>query len=391
MNGDQTIISTAQILLRVVLLLKHLIHRFFAVFIICLLSVPVSAVDGAPEVSAESSIVIHADTGRVLYEKNADRQMLIASTTKIMTALVALEHCDPAEPVTVKPEWAAVEGSSMYLKTGETYTMEELLYGMMLASGNDAATAVACHVAGDIPSFAALMNEKAQELGMTGSSFENPHGLDGEAHYSTARDMATLAACAMENEAFAKIVGTRSTTIKGLTYVNHNKLLTMCDGTIGIKTGFTKAAGRTLVSCCERDGARLICVTLHAPDDWEDHRALYDWAYRAYTYAPAVGPEDTVELPLVSDAGGTVTVRPLEDVCVLTAPGDRVTVSMCLPRFVFPGVQAGDTAGKLIVFVNDVPQGETDYIYCDDIACPASAKRSFLQWLRGLGVYEWIQ
>lgn len=371
--------------------MKRTINILLAAALLWSLLIPVCAVDGAPAVSAESAIVIHADSGRVLYEKNADQRMLIASTTKIMTALVAVEQCAMDETVTVKPEWAAVEGSSMYLKAGETYTVEELLYGMLLSSGNDAATAIACHVAGDIPSFAVLMNEKAEELGMTGSSFENPHGLDGEAHYSTARDMAVLAARAMENETFAKIVGTRSTTIKGLTYVNHNKLLSMCDGVIGVKTGFTKAAGRTLVSCCERNGARLICVTLHAPDDWDDHAALYNWAYGAYEYAPAAGPEDVVEIPLISESGGTVTVRPREEVRVLTAPGDEITYSVQLPRFVFPGIRAGDTAGKLIVFVNGVPQGDMEYIYCDEIVCPVSAKRSFLQWLRGLGVYELIQ
>lgn len=362
-------------------MLKKPIHILLAAALLWLLAVPAFAVSDAPEVSAEACIVLHADSGRVLYEKNADQRMLLASTTKIMTALVALEHCALDETVTVRPEWAAVEGSSMYLKAGETYTMEELLYGMMLASGNDAATAVACHTAGDIPSFAALMNEKAAELGMTGSSFENPHGLDGETHYSTARDMAVLAARAMENENFVKIVGTHSTTIKGLTYVNHNKLLTMCDGVIGVKTGFTKAAGRTLVSCCERDGLRLICVTLHAPDDWDDHMRLYDWAYGAYTYAPAAGPEDAMRLPLIADGGGTVTVRPREEVRVLTAPGDDVSYTIYLPRFVFPGVKAGETAGRLTVCVNGVPQGETDYLYCDDVALPAAGPAVF-RWLR---------
>lgn len=372
------------------LILKKTIQLLLAAAAVWLLPVPALAAD-PPAVSAEAAIVIHADSGRVLYEKNADTQKLIASTTKIMTALVALEHCDPAEEVTVRPEWAAVEGSSMYLKAGETYTVEELLYGMLLASGNDAATAVACHTAGDIASFAEWMNEKAEELGMSHSHFENPHGLDGESHYSTARDLAVLAARAMEQETFANIVSTRSKTVKGLTYVNHNKLLAMCDGVIGVKTGFTKAAGRTLVSCCERGGARLICVTLHAPDDWDDHMKLYDWAYGAYTYAPAAGPEDSRSLPLMADGGGTVTVRPREEVRVLTAPGDEVSYSVQLPRFVFPGVKDGDTAGKLVVSVNGVPQGETDYIYCEDVACPALAKRSFRQWLRGLGVYEWIQ
>lgn len=371
--------------------MRKSINLFLAIVILWMLSVPAFAIEQAPGVSAQSAIVIHADTGRVLYEKNADARMLIASTTKIMTALVAVEHCEMEEEVTIRPEWAAVEGSSMYLKAGETYTVEELLYGMMLASGNDAATAIACYVAGDIPSFAELMNEKAEELGMTGSSFENPHGLDGETHYSTARDMANLTAYAMKNETFSKIVSTRSTTIKGLTYINHNKLLTLYDGIVGVKTGYTKAAGRTLVSCCERDGARFICVTLSDPDDWDDHQSLYDWAYNTCDYSVVAGVEDTVSLPLVSAGGGSVTVRPREEVRVLTVPGDKVTFSIQLPRFVFPGVEAGETAGKLIVFVNGERQAETDYVYSNEIACPTIAKKNFLQWLRGLGIYELIQ
>ena len=346
----------------------------------CLFDMPAAAVD-APQVSAEAAIVMHADTGTVLWEKNADDQMLIASTTKIMTALIAVENCDLAQEVTIAPEWAAVEGSSMYLKAGKTYTLEELLYGMMLSSGNDAATAVACHVAGDVDAFAALMNEKAEELGLTATSFENPHGLDSPDHHSTARDMAKLAAYAMANEDFARIVGTRNVEIQGLNYVNHNKLLWQCEGVIGVKTGYTMAAGRTLVSCCERDGTRYICVTLNDRDDWDDHKALYEWAFGEYTYALAASPDEGVELPLVSETGETVTVYPKEEVRVLVGPEDVVECAVKLPRFVFPGVEAGDVAGELEVTVNGEVRGGTAYIFENGIALPSSGKLTLPQML----------
>lgn len=352
---------------------------FPALFAICFCCPQSVHATDAPGVSAQSAIVIHADTGTVLWEKNADQQMLIASTTKIMTALIAVERCDLDEKVTILPEWAAVEGSSMYLKSGETYTLRELLYGMMLASGNDAATAVACHVAGDTEQFARMMNEKARELGLTATSFENPHGLDGEQHYSTARDMANLAAYAMKNEDFAAIVGTRNVNIHDLTYVNHNKLLWQCEGTIGIKTGYTKAAGRTLVSCCERDGTRYICVTLNAPDDWDDHKSLYEWAFGEYTYSVAMGAEETLELPVVCDNGGTVSVHPEQDLRVLVRPEDRVQVSVQLPRFVFPGVKAGQEAGNVVVTVNGEVRCGGTLVYARDL--PLSPAQTPLRWL----------
>ena len=239
-------------------------------------------------VSANSAILVHADTGQVLFEKNPDAHMLIASTTKIMTAIVVLEHCELDDVVKVDERSAGVEGSSMYIKAGEEYTVEDLLYGLMLVSGNDAASALALHVADDMEDFAELMNEKAAQLGMTESSFKNAHGLDEEGHYSTARDMAKLAVYCMGNEDFARIAGTVSHTVGEQTLVNHNRLLREYEGCIGLKTGYTMAAGRTLVTCAERDGARYVCVTLNDPDDWDDHRALYDWAFANYSFTEVI-------------------------------------------------------------------------------------------------------
>ena len=231
----------------------------------------------AVDVSATAAILMDAVTGEVLYEKNADRQMRIASTTKIMTALVAIEHGGLQDTVEVGWEHM-VEGSSMYLKPGETVTVEELLYGLLLCSGNDAALVLADHCGG-VEEFVALMNEKAGEIGMTGTSFANPNGLDDEAHYSTARDMARLAAYAVNDPTFVRICSTSVVTIGGRTMSNHNKLLQRIDGCIGMKTGFTKAAGRTLVSCVRRDGRCLVAVTLQDGNDWADHAALYEYGF----------------------------------------------------------------------------------------------------------------
>ena len=245
---------------------------------LCLIFCITPAVAEALEVSATAAVLMDADMGQVLYEKNGDRQMLIASTTKIMTALVVLEHAAPDDVITVTPDHMA-EGSSMYLKAGETVRVEELLYGLLLCSGNDAALALT-ECAGGLTPFVALMNEKASALGMARTSFANPNGLDADGHYSTARDMAVLAAAAMENPTFRRICSSHSVTIGQRTMENHNRLLRQLEGCIGLKTGYTQAAGRTLVSCTEREGCRLVAVTLQDGNDWADHAALYDYGFR---------------------------------------------------------------------------------------------------------------
>ena len=229
-------------------------------------------------VSAHAAGLLDCDSGEVLYEKNADSKMLIASTTKIMTALVALD-CARLDETAEVTDHHMVEGSSMYLKPGETVSVEELLYGLLLCSGNDAALCLAEHCGGSIEEFVALMNEKAAKLGMENTSFENPNGLDGEKHYSTARDMALLAQAAAEDPTFCRLCSTKTVHIGERTMSNHNKLLSQLDGCIGMKTGYTKAAGRTLVSCCERDGRRLVAVKLCDGDDWNDHKRLYEWGF----------------------------------------------------------------------------------------------------------------
>ena len=237
----------------------------------------IPAVAEAVEVSATACVLMDADTGAVLYEKEPHRRMRIASTTKLMTALVALEQGGLEREITVTAAHMA-EGSSMYLRPGERLTTEELLYGLLLCSGNDAALAVTECAGGAVP-FVEKMNEKAAALGMADTHFANPNGLDDEAHYSTAYDMALLGCAAVNEPTLRRIASTRTAVVGGRTLTNHNKLLARLEGCVGLKTGYTKAAGRTLVSCAERDGRRLVAVTLRDGDDWNDHETLYDWGF----------------------------------------------------------------------------------------------------------------
>jgi len=255
--------------------------RFCAFLTALMMVVTLGQSAGAVSTSASSAVLMDADSGRILYSQNADTPRLIASITKIMTAVVALEHGNTDETYSVTREDMA-EGSSMYLQVGEQLTLEELLYGLLLASGNDAALAVAHCVCGSMEEFVSLMNEKAKELGLTNTSFANPNGLDHENHHSTARDMAVLTCHAMRNETFRRLVSTRTATVGERVLTNHNKLLSRYDGCIGVKTGYTKAAGRTLVSAAEREGQLLIAVTLNDGNDWQDHSNLLDFGFSTY-------------------------------------------------------------------------------------------------------------
>lgn len=324
--------------------------------------------------AAQAAIVVHPETGTVLYEKNADARLGIASTTKIMTALVVLEHCALGEPVEILPEYTAVEGSSMYLRAGETYTVEELLYGMMLVSGNDAALALACHTAGSVQAFADMMNDKARALGMTGSAFQNPNGLDAEGHYSTARDMAALTCAAMANDTFCTIVATERATIGGQMLVNHNRLLRCYDGAIGVKTGYTKASGRTLVSCAQRGATRFVCVTLSDSDDWNDHTRLLDWAFENYEYRCVAGDTPVYAVPVLSATEELCAAVPEEPAYLLVHPDDPVTLKAELPRFVFAPVEQGARAGTLTATGSDGQSVSVALCYRDPAALDPSVK-----------------
>lgn len=330
--------------------------------------VPARAAEETPSVSARAGIVMEAESGRALWEKNADEPMLIASTTKIMTALVVIERCDLKAAVTVDPAWTGIEGSSMYLKPGQELTVEELLYGLMLASGNDAAAALACVTAGSIPAFAALMNEKAAALGCENTHFENPSGLDSANHYASARDLGRIMAEAIRHEEFCRIVSAVSKTVGEQTYTNHNRLLKECEGVFGGKTGYTMAAGRTLVTCCEREGLRLICVTLSDPDDWRDHRTLYDWAYAEYGRRELLTADSAWTVPVIGGERESVSVAAETALTVLAGPGQEIALELELPGFVYAAVSAGDEAGRATAYIDGREAAAVRLLYAESVS-----------------------
>jgi serine-type D-Ala-D-Ala carboxypeptidase (penicillin-binding protein 5/6) len=250
---------------------------------------PVTELSGKSGITAKSAILIEATTGRVLYEKNAFEKLPMASTTKVMTAILAIENCRLDDIITVSRKASEVGESSIWLAEGEKLTMSDMLFGLMLASGNDAAVAIAEHVAGSVDAFAAMMNAKAKEIGAYNTNFSNPNGLPIDDHYTTAYDLAIISAYAMRNDFFRELVKTEYKTIpwEGHEYKrvvkNKNKLLWQYEGGNGIKTGYTKAAGKCLSAAAERDGMQLISIVLSAPDMFNDCMKLMNYGFENYS------------------------------------------------------------------------------------------------------------
>lgn len=313
------------------------IAAFLTALCLCL-GTPVFAAD-FPAVSAGCAVVMDAETGELLWARHPDTPGLIASTTKIMTAYLACRAGELERSVVIPGEAVGVEGSSLYLREGEQLTREELLLGTMLQSGNDAALALAIDTAGSEAAFVAQMNAEAQALGLQNTHYANPHGLDSEGNYGCARDLAVLTAKALQNPDFRRVASTRSASVTGdRVLTNHNKLLWRCPGCIGVKTGYTKAAGRLLVSAAEREGRTLICVTINDPNDWRDHMALLDWGFAQYeARTVAVAGQRLMTAPggspLVARADLTLRLRPGEEPRLVYLPG--------LASDLLPGADAG--------------------------------------------------
>lgn len=309
-----------------------------------------SAAAAAPQNSARSAILLDASSGRVLYAKNADAQSLIASTTKIMTGLLVCEQCDLDATFSIPPEAVGVEGSSLYLREGQTRTVRELLYGLLLHSGNDAAVALAICCDGSVEAFVERMNARALALGLRQTHFENPSGLNAAGHGATARELALLARAAMENRTFYKVVSTPTITFDDRTYTNHNRLLWQYDGAVGVKTGYTRAAGRILVSCAERGGQRLIAVTIDDKNDWRDHAALLDYGFAAFPLRAVLRAGQTVAAVQVI-AGETETAELVTDQTLALPLGADETAELRFyaPPVTFAPVPAGE-AGRVEVW-----------------------------------------
>ena len=320
-----------------------------------------------PQISAASFALLDPLSGELLAARDADTRRPMASTTKIMTALVVLEQCALDDTVTVAPEAVGIEGSSIYLYKGEEITVRDLLYGLMLSSANDAATALAIHTAGSEAAFVALMNRKAEELGLRDTHFCNPHGLHDEAHYTTARELALLTAAALKHPVFAEIVATKrysalqNGTDASRLFLNHNRLLRQFDGAIGVKTGYTKAGGRCLASAARRNGLTLIAVTLNAPSDWQDHTALLEWGFAHYT-ALAPTPE-ALTLPVVGGTAKTANLTPVGALSVtLPASHPEITCTVEAPRFLYAGFEKGAVLGRIVYRMGDRILGEVPLV-----------------------------
>ncbi len=341
----------------------------------------------APTVSAEAAVLMNAASGAVYFEKNAQKRMGPASTTKLMTALVAAEQTAPEQVVTIPQEAVGIEGSSIYLIAGERLTMQELLYALLLSSANDAATAIAIAVAGSTENFVNKMNERANELGLYDTHFKNPHGLYDEEHYTTAKDLATIAAAVLQQPLLRRIVSTYKTTIPHngkpdmRLLVNHNKLLRTYKGALGMKTGFTKKTGRTLVSAAERDGLTLIAVTLDAPDDWRDHTAMLDYGFLRYeTVTFAEAGSFFYHLPVSGGEREQVTLTNTEPL-ILTLPRNRSEVQYRIDtqvRFELAPVRRGKEFGTVTVSC-DGQASTSALISVNAVNAKATAKKSFFE------------
>ena len=338
----------------------------------------------AQALSARHAILLDAQTGRVLFEKNADAKSLIASTTKIMTALVVAQQCNVLDRVRIPKEAVGIEGSSMYLQEGEILTVQELLYGLMLHSGNDAAVALAIYCGGTVEGFAELMNDKAHMLGLENTHFVNPHGLDAPGHYSTAEDLAVLAAYAMEDPIFARTVSAKTVKVGERYLTNHNKLLWRVEGADGVKTGYTKAAGRILVSSATRLSRRLIAVTIDAPSDWEDHKTLLEMGFSEFSVTQIVEKGTVLGTKaIIGGQEGTVALLADESFCYALAPGESPRIVVSGQEFVYAPIAEGQSAGYAYVLLEEKTVGKIPLIYGKTVEKEQIEERSFWQRLFG--------
>ncbi|NLY43830.1 MAG: D-alanyl-D-alanine carboxypeptidase [Clostridiaceae bacterium] len=328
------------------------------------------------DISASSAIVMDTVTGRILFEKNAYQKRPMASTTKIMTAIIAIESGNPDDIVTTSAKAAHIEGSSIWLEEGEKQKLIDLIYGIMLSSGNDAAVAVAEHVGGSVEGFAHMMNKKAQEIGAVNTSFKNPSGLDEEGHYTTAYDLALITRYALKNNTFAEIVKTWEKKIPWQGHKwdrvlqNHNKLLKMYEGCDGVKTGYTKKSGRCLVSSATRNGWQVIAVTLNAPNDWEDHKKMLDYAFNNYALTTLCSEGDYMKtLPVKDGKQDVISLAAYSDFKIPLKEDElgKVEIQYDVPDFITAPVSYGQKIGKISVLLEGNEIGEVPLVSVNSV------------------------
>ncbi len=349
--------------------------RRILIFILIVIIITPGQIAHSMAETAQSVCLINTVTGEIIFEKNATEKRSMASTTKIMTLLVALENSAMDEVVTVSREATLEEGSSAYLKPGAEITMKDLLYGLMLNSGNDAAVAVAEHISGDCDKFAALMTEMARRIGACDTQFMNPNGLEMDGHYTTARDLAVISQYALNIENFREIVSTSSHTgtmflpdgsVEQVEYINHNRLLRELEGCIGIKTGYTKVAGRCLVSAVSNNGAEYIAVTLDDSNDWKTHKELYQYAYNSQHIKTLVREGDCIKHIKNGQSQCELVTAEGYDVCINEKnPHDFQLITHIPKNINFP-LNKGEKIGFLEIRLNDRTLRNIDIIVNDD-------------------------
>lgn len=350
------------------------------------------------DISARSAILIEADTGKIIFEKNAYEKLPMASTTKIMSTLLSIESGNLDEYFTVDSNAIKVEGSSMGLVEGDIVTKRALCYGMLLPSGNDAANATAVKVAGSVEGFVAMMNEKAEKLGLYDTHFVTPSGLDDDTdeHYSTAYDMAMLTREAMRNETFAQMCSEKSVCIEygnppyRRWLSNTNKLLGTCEGVNGVKTGFTDKAGRCLVSSCERDGVKLICVTLNAPNDWQDHNRLYNYGCSLLCNVELQCDYYGFSVDVVGGEkqGIICSVKEKPTATILNTQVDNITSEVFLPRFLYAPVVQGEKVGEIRFYCENEQVAAVDILANENVLATEPIEKSFWDKIKDKFIFE---
>lgn len=334
--------------------------KAISVLLLLILVLPSAKISDAADISlsSQSACLISLDTGKILFEKNATERLPMASTTKIMTCLVAIEKGKLDSSVTIDERAVGIEGSSMYFEAGDSLTLEELLYAMMLRSANDAATAIAYHIAGSLEEFANLMNERAAELGLSDTHFENPHGLPAENHFASAKDFAHLTVTALANPTFKKIVSSKAHTVKfsngkEIYVVNHNKLLKDYNGAIGVKTGYTRSSGRCLVSAAERNGVTFVAVTFNAPNDWSDHKKLLDFGFSEMQKTTALQKGQLRHAVNVA-GNGCVDIVNRDEVTLIVGKDAKITYKISARHIEFAPIDTDVAIGYAEIYVDSV-------------------------------------
>lgn len=371
--------------------MRHKGLYFLLIFLVLFAGYGVRAKE-KPFISATSAAVVDVETGQVLFNKHMHLRRPPASLTKILTTIIAIEEADLNDMVTVSRRAAYQEGSSIYLEVGEKIPLEDLLYGVMLASGNDAAVAVAEHVSGSVKEFAKLMNKRAEEMGALNSNFLNPSGLPEPGHVSTAYDLAMIMRYSLKNKIFSKITSTKYKTISwadndwGRGLRNHNKLLWSYDGITGGKTGYTRAAGRCLIASAKRGNREVVAVVLNSSNDWLEVRRLLDYGLDSFKRIEIINKGQVIhDLSWEESREGELKLYAKKPLSVVIPKGGKVKVRkeiILKPELELP-IKKGDILGELFVYENTYKIGKIELIAGNDLNFNSVFLR-FWYWLSNL-------